>query len=137
MSWERQKAQMAKMSPEELAEFKAKRSALQRAAWKRRTDKKRANGELPPEPIRGRPRPTKAQIAAEAAAEEAKRAERREQYAAKRAEQKRLRREDDRKGSLDEFLAQGAQDRGFSAFLRSKEIKIADQITRAKGDVAA
>lgn len=137
MSWERQKRQLERMTPEEQEAFMEKRRAQQRASWHRKVARERAAGIRPKEPIKGRPRPTKAQIAARKAESDVERAERAAKYAEKRAAAKRRAVEERRNGGIQAFLAQGAQENGFTAFLRSQEIRIADQLTRARGDIAA
>lgn len=143
MSWERQKRQMEKMSPEELAAFKERRAVQQRATYNARMARERAAGIRPPA-VKGRPRPTKAQLAAAKAAEEETKARAAAEKAAlsaqrrlEREERKRARRREGAPEVLNAFIAQGAPTKGFSAFLRSQEIAKADQLNKPKVEAAA
>lgn len=120
MPWAQEKLRMESMTPEELAAYKEHRKRQQAATYKRRKAKEAKTRALPP---------AEQKIVREAEDEESR--------ARRRAAEKRQKRRAEATAEINAFLAAGAQERGFSAFLRSKEIRIADQLTYSRQDCAA
>ena len=119
MSWDRQKLRLEKMSPEELAAHKEHRKAQQRRAYHKRMERERAAGVRPPVVKRA------PMTAAEQEAERVR---------ARQAEldRKRKYREEKSAKKVNEFLSEGAQTNGFTAFLRSREAARAAQMNKER-----
>lgn len=112
---------MAAMSPEEREAFVAERNRKNRERYNARMARERAAGIRPPA-VKGRPRPTKAQIEAQQReqAEERGRELNRKRMRNREIEARRKGIKLDVDQEIEEFIAEGAQEFGFSAFLKSQ-----------------
>lgn len=124
MSWEDDKRRLAAMSPEDREAWLERRRAKQRANDKARRDRKRAeriaNGEVP------------RRIADMTPEQLEERAERRRRQNRESTRRRYWAQKSKPNSAIQEFLAQGAQEYGYSHFLHSEEHKKALRMNTGK-----